>query len=145
GRLAAARGHERRELLARHVLEQTAQALRLEAGQLDPTQGLFDLGMDSLMALDVRKRLESSLGLKLPTTLTFNYPTIDAIVGFLSERLEAEATTDAVPLAPVRGAATVPAPAAPRVDARPTSAPALDDLSEDELADLLAVKLEGLT
>ncbi len=38
--------------------------------------GLFEMGMDSLMSVELRKRLERGAGRKLPATLTFNYPNV---------------------------------------------------------------------
>jgi hypothetical protein len=39
--------------------------------------------MDSLMSVEVRRRLERSLGLPLPTTLAFDYPTVQALVQYI--------------------------------------------------------------
>lgn len=41
-----------------------------------PQQGFFDLGMDSLMAVELKNRLETSLSISLPTTVIFAHPTI---------------------------------------------------------------------
>jgi acyl transferase domain-containing protein/acyl carrier protein len=46
---------------------------------------LDELGMDSLMAVDIRRRLESRLGLQLPAALVFNHPTCAALVAHLLE------------------------------------------------------------
>jgi phthiocerol/phenolphthiocerol synthesis type-I polyketide synthase C len=45
------------------------------------------LGLDSLMALELRNRLEASLGATLPATLLWAYPTITDLAGALCERL----------------------------------------------------------
>ena len=44
------------------------------------------MGMDSLMSVELRRRLEVGTGLKLPTTVTFNYPNVNALAGFLDSR-----------------------------------------------------------
>src|SRR5262249_25544965 len=53
--------------------------------QLNVQQGLFDMGLDSLMAVELRSRLESASGERLPSTLTFNYPNIQALTTYLEE------------------------------------------------------------
>ena len=49
--------------------------------------GFFDLGMDSLMAVQFRGRLERGFGASLPSTLTFNYPNVQTLAAFLAEKL----------------------------------------------------------
>jgi acyl transferase domain-containing protein/acyl carrier protein len=52
--------------------------------QLPDTQrGFFDMGMDSLMAVDLKTRLETNLNIYLPTTLIFEFPTIKDLAEFL--------------------------------------------------------------
>jgi acyl transferase domain-containing protein/acyl carrier protein len=48
-----------------------------------PDAGLFDLGMDSLMAVELQNRLQRAVGRTLPATLAMDYPTIDGIAGYL--------------------------------------------------------------
>jgi acyl transferase domain-containing protein/SAM-dependent methyltransferase len=77
---------ERRELLVDCVQNQLAIVLRLAPDSLPNRSGrLMDLGVDSLIAVEFRNRLGEVLGLKckLPATLVFDYPTAEAIAGFL--------------------------------------------------------------
>lgn len=74
---------EREELLVRLVSEKVAQVLGSDAATLDITAGFFDLGMDSLTAVEMRNALQTSLGMELPSTLIFKYPNITAVAGYL--------------------------------------------------------------
>jgi phthiocerol/phenolphthiocerol synthesis type-I polyketide synthase C len=54
---------------------------------IDPDRPMESLGLDSLMALELRNRLEASLGTMLPAALVWAYPTITDLAGALCERL----------------------------------------------------------
>ena len=75
GRLRQASAEEREALLVEHVQGELQAVLRLEAPP-DPTTGFFDLGMDSLMATELRNRLNRMLGdeLEVSGTAVFDYP-----------------------------------------------------------------------
>jgi acyl transferase domain-containing protein/NADPH:quinone reductase-like Zn-dependent oxidoreductase/acyl carrier protein len=81
--LAAARPGERREILVRRLREQAGAVLGLEPGAVDPGQDLSRLGLDSLMAVELRNTIGNAVDRKLPATLLFDHPTIEAVVGFL--------------------------------------------------------------
>ncbi len=74
----------RRDILIAHLRSQTSSILGFDLSrEIELERGLFDMGMDSLMAVELKGRLERSLGVPLPSTLTFNYPTIKALVDYL--------------------------------------------------------------
>ncbi len=76
--LLAAQEQEHPALVRRLVTEETAAVLgAAEPGALDARRGFSDLGLDSLMAVQLRQRLARRTGLPLPATLTFDHPNID--------------------------------------------------------------------
>lgn len=82
----------------------------------DSTTGFTDLGLDSLMALKLRHRLEGELCCALPSTLAFEYRSIGALAPFLLQKLQLD--TEGPTADPVT-AATVP-PQAPADAQQPT-------------------------
>jgi acyl transferase domain-containing protein/acyl carrier protein len=59
--------------------------------------GLFELGMDSLMSVELKRRLERGFGAALPSTLTFNYPNIRALARFLQQLAASAQATEPKP------------------------------------------------
>jgi len=51
--------------------------------QVEPRQSLFELGIDSLMAVELRNHLQSSLNHSIDSTILFNYPNLSELVDYL--------------------------------------------------------------
>lgn len=81
--LMAMRPAERRGGLERKVVEQLARVLGLAPVRLDPHAPLQSLGMDSLMSLEAKDRLEAGLGLRLSPAILYTYPTVVTLVEHL--------------------------------------------------------------
>jgi acyl transferase domain-containing protein/NADPH-dependent curcumin reductase CurA/short-subunit dehydrogenase/acyl carrier protein len=123
-RFAAAPAGGRRRMLADYVRAEIASVMGMENGaQIEPRHRLFDIGIDSLMAVELRNSLHSGLGMSLPSTLIFDYPTVEALVDFLAAGLR----VDDAPTAPVGDGAA--------------ATPDLAGFSADELADMLEREL----
>ena len=74
------------------VLLEALQALAgsvlgMRGSDVDPDTGLTDLGMDSLLAVELRNALSTELGRPLPATTFFDYPTIRALTQFVKADL----------------------------------------------------------
>ena len=91
-RLAAlASDAERLKALVELAQEDIAAVLGLPGASSVPADvPLKELGLDSLMAVELRNRLSGRVGTKLPTTLAFDYPTPRAMAQLLLEKLELE-------------------------------------------------------
>jgi acyl transferase domain-containing protein/NADPH:quinone reductase-like Zn-dependent oxidoreductase/acyl carrier protein len=75
---------ERIDLLVQHTCQEVARILGLEsAADVNPHLPLKDLGLDSLMAVELANQLTNSTGITLPMTLMFDFPTIHAISGYI--------------------------------------------------------------
>jgi len=78
----------RRDRLQEVVVECLLKVLGMRAGsRIDPRQPLNDLGVDSLMAVELRNALVRIVGLPLPATLLFDYPNVTALTGYLADEV----------------------------------------------------------
>jgi acyl transferase domain-containing protein/NADPH:quinone reductase-like Zn-dependent oxidoreductase/acyl carrier protein len=83
-RLAGASDARGRALLFESVLAIALRVLGFPAGRrIDSQQPLNELGLDSLMAVEFRNMLASEVRQNLPSTLLFNYPTLDDVVAYV--------------------------------------------------------------
>jgi acyl transferase domain-containing protein/NAD(P)-dependent dehydrogenase (short-subunit alcohol dehydrogenase family)/SAM-dependent methyltransferase/acyl carrier protein len=130
-RLAGADASQRAEIVTEWVQDEACAVLGLEDPRSAPLeQGLFEMGMDSLMSVELRKRLERGIGRSLPATLTFNYPNIAALAAYLQRELAGNNTTGAA----AKAAAAVP----------PAATDDLDSLNDEELESRLRARLESV-
>jgi acyl transferase domain-containing protein/SAM-dependent methyltransferase/acyl carrier protein len=118
----------RESWLANVVWEEICSVLRIDDGApIEFDRGFFEMGMDSLVSVELKNRLESRLGRSVPAMLTFNFPTVRTLSGHLSKEF---------------GASAIPA-------ANGTHAPSNGaggiGLNDEEVASQLASKLKSLT
>ncbi|MCV7409093.1 polyketide synthase [Mycobacterium florentinum] len=89
---------ERPDRLAATIADQIRAVLR-STEPIDHDRPMESLGLDSLMALELRNRLEASLGTTLPAALVWAYPTIHDLAGAMCERLGYETMAEPEPTA----------------------------------------------
>ena len=130
-RLDSIAPEDRRELVSNLIAEETRRVLGLKTEeQLDPDRGLFEMGMDSLMSVQLKGRLEKSVGCTLPATLTFTYPTVHALTDFLLDQVLKISAVSVVDLS-----------------SRDETLPAdenLADLTDEQIKNVLSTELSSL-
>ncbi|WP_328643850.1 SDR family NAD(P)-dependent oxidoreductase [Streptomyces canus] len=88
---------EQRKTLADLVCAEVAAVLGYASGStLEPDVAFSELGFDSLIAVELRNRLNGITGLKLPSTLVFDYPNPALLAQYLGEQIlpEPESVSD---------------------------------------------------
>jgi acyl transferase domain-containing protein/NADPH:quinone reductase-like Zn-dependent oxidoreductase/NAD(P)-dependent dehydrogenase (short-subunit alcohol dehydrogenase family) len=128
GQLQQAHPARRHELLVAFIADHVARVIDApNRDAIDLRQPLNEMGLDSLMAVELRNRLGNGLGLarSLPATLVFDHPTLEALALYLARDVLA---TDE--------------PASNPVVAAPADAVgAIDGLSDDEIEKMFAKKM----
>lgn len=123
---------ERKPLLHEYIRTLVADILGFASpDRIDPRQGFFKMGMDSIMTVQLRNRLEAGLDCSLPPTLAFEHPTVDSLTEFIAGLvLRPDVYFNARTETPEPEKIAVPEEQ--------------DELSEDDLVALLATKLEQI-
>jgi acyl carrier protein len=114
-----------RESIESWLIDWIARELGMPPADLQTSKSLLDYSLSSVTAMMLVGDLEERLGLTLPPTLVWDYPSIAAIAEFLMEQLDATAAGAKPGVEPVGG------PEAGRLAA-------LDGLSDQEVDALLS-------
>lgn len=134
--LNAAPPEKRRQMLHDHISGEVAAVLGLGANDQVPMDvGFFEMGLDSLTAVELRNRLQVSLRTVLAPTLIFNYPTLGAMIEHFADDVlnlpkGGDTAEEPVDLEPVEEAAELDAAAEP-----------IEEASMDDVADMLQKKI----
>ncbi|NUS87679.1 MAG: SDR family NAD(P)-dependent oxidoreductase, partial [Streptomyces sp.] len=104
--LAAAAPEQRHQILSQHIRALAAGVLG-HAGPdaVSATKPFFEMGFDSLTAVELRNKLSSSAAMPLPTTLIFDYPTADDLARYVLGEISGIQTAVTGAVTPVAGPA----------------------------------------
>src|SRR6201999_2224734 len=100
---------QRKKLVLEYLRDAVSDVTRIDAAEIRAEAGFFDLGMDSLMAVELRRRVEHGVGKELPATLAMDYPRLVDVADYLLGDV-LDLNTQA---AAKSGASSVSQPAAP--------------------------------
>jgi NAD(P)-dependent dehydrogenase (short-subunit alcohol dehydrogenase family) len=82
----------RRRFLSERVCERARAVLGLPAGsEVETERPLTELGLDSLLSVELRNVLREAVGQRLPATLLYDYPTLTALTDHLLELIDPDA------------------------------------------------------
>jgi acyl transferase domain-containing protein/acyl carrier protein len=116
------------EAFQKHALH----ILGFEPGRIiDPKQPLRELGLDSVMAIELRNAISKLTGIAVPATALFNYPTLLEMASYIAELLDSHPEEKPVT----------------EVDYPRATLPGemeLDNLTEEELERLLEASIESV-
>ena len=119
-------------LIKAWLIDWLAQELGFDREKIDPRQSFLSYGMDSVQAMTMVGDLEANLEVRLPPTLAWDYPDIDALSAHLASRF----TTLNSPANPTSHPETLSAPAPATVEIE-GMVPELDTLNDRDVDDLL--------
>ena len=86
--METAPAENRLKVIRKHLRAKIADVLRLDSGfVLREDQPLAELGLDSLMALELKNGLQKESGVTLTPNFFFEYPTLDSAAMYLNARL----------------------------------------------------------
>ena len=74
---------QRKKLVVDYLRGVVAEVTRIDAAEIRDEAGFFDVGMDSLMAVELRHRVERAVGQELPATLAMDYPRLVDVADYL--------------------------------------------------------------
>lgn len=103
-------GPAQHSLLSGHLLDALSATLQVDAGRISPTAPLIELGLDSLMAAELRSAIRQGLGVDIPFGRLLEGATLDDVVATIVDKL-------ATPQASIDASNAVGRPGATGLDA----------------------------
>jgi len=80
-------------LLQAYIIEQLGRILGFSAASIDPRQSILNLGLDSLMAVELKNRIETDLGVVTPMVQILQGPSVVELSAFLLDHVGGELQT----------------------------------------------------
>ena len=133
-RMEAALPGDRWEILVSYLQDLAKKVLGYDkSNPLDINRGFFDMGMDSLLAVELKNYLQNGLGRPLPSTVVFDHPNIESLADYIAREIPSLQVSRESQKPPSKESGVRPAV---REDRK--------ELSEEELAALLKEKIRQM-
>jgi acyl transferase domain-containing protein len=124
--------NQREDLLVLRLHDYVVKAMGIASVRsIDVRRPLAELGMDSLTAVQLRNTLAESVGCSLPASLLFDYPSLEALAKYLAAEIFGWDTA----IEPVTAPKAIPMSVTEQLSSL------YDDLTDEELAGVLAERL----
>ena len=123
---------DRQNLLVARIRSQIARIMGLDATDIGTKVGFADLGMDSLMAVELRNYLQNILERSIPASLVFDYPNVEALAEYFIQDFEK----------PIDESDILPEEQ-PQAIAK-SNLENIDDISEEEAEEMLLGRLDSM-
>ena len=85
------------DLVSDFIVERVAEMLGTDPSDIPIDEPFVDLGLASVQAVELSDDLQTWAELELPPTLAFDYPTIEAIAGYIAGEVERDGRTLSTP------------------------------------------------
>ena len=121
----------RAQVLQRYLLGEVAHILESEPADVSPKKGFREMGMDSLLTVELRNRIEKLLGCSLRSSLLFDHPNVEQLTAYLLSEL----VDDSEPAEPTGTESDATAPS------EVTEVDEFADMSDEEAERLLLEEL----
>ena len=93
--MLATEKNQRQPAIESYIQAEIARVLRMDPSRIDPAKRLTSLGLDSLMAYELKARIESDLGVGLPMVKLVGGPSICELAAYLLSQLESASPSGA--------------------------------------------------
>ncbi|HJN67712.1 MAG TPA: beta-ketoacyl reductase, partial [Pirellulales bacterium] len=133
---------DRPKLIEEFLADQLSRVLRMSPDELDIRQPLNNLGIDSLMAVELRNHVQASLGVVIPVAQLLQDPNIVQLAQCILEQLD-ETTAEEIDVPVGVGGKTVDASSAESNLSVDKTLERLDEMSDSEVEAMLSQMLDG--
>ncbi len=91
--LSTSNEEEKTEKLKNYLRSAVAHVLRLKPENVNPDSSITNLGLDSIVAMELRARLQNALGIEIPVAKLIEGPSINNLTGFIIEQINSGSTS----------------------------------------------------